>query len=175
MIPDSNFSIYNISQKFNIIFFVPPYHNIFSIKQKMTPWLEWLTFLFRSKGFLLMFHNFYRLMHQKSCFLIFWVFLKKTSTLKTISSVYLTFKHVLSIFHWPSPKPHLTRLFSTHSFSLPFKEQPANCPCKNGGLCVQLPNYQMACSCRYGYTGQACENSKSLVEIDFCESIKKYF
>jgi hypothetical protein len=117
----------------------------------------------------------YRLMHQKSFFLISWVFLKKTSTLKTISSVYLTFKHVLSIFHWPSPKPHLTRLFSTHSFSLPFKEQPANCPCKNGGLCVQLPNYQMACSCRYGYTGQACENSKSLVEIDFCESMKKYF
>jgi hypothetical protein len=40
--------------------------------------------------------------------------------------------------------------------------QPTNCPCKNGGLCVQLPNGNLGCSCKYGYTGDKCDTSKSL-------------
>jgi hypothetical protein len=39
-------------------------------------------------------------------------------------------------------------------------EQPANCPCRNGGICVQLPSGNLGCSCRYGYTGDQCERSK---------------
>jgi hypothetical protein len=37
---------------------------------------------------------------------------------------------------------------------------PANCPCQNGGICVQLPTGNLGCSCRYGYTGEKCEMSK---------------
>ena len=52
-----------------------------------------------------------------------------------------------------------------------FSEQPANCQCRNGGLCVQLPNYSIGCSCRYGYTGDQCEKSKCShgmkINIDF--------
>lgn len=46
-----------------------------------------------------------------------------------------------------------------------FIEQPSNCPCHNGGLCVQLPNNNMACSCRYGFTGDFCE--KSIIILNF--------
>lgn len=42
-------------------------------------------------------------------------------------------------------------------------EQPNNCPCRNGGLCVQLPSYAIGCSCRYGYTGDQCEKSKKMI------------
>ncbi|RNA00791.1 endothelin-converting enzyme 1 isoform X2, partial [Brachionus plicatilis] len=35
--------------------------------------------------------------------------------------------------------------------------QPANCPCRNGGICVQLPSGNIGCSCRYGFTGDKCE------------------
>ena len=37
---------------------------------------------------------------------------------------------------------------------------PTNCPCQNGGICVALPTGNLACSCRYGYTGEKCEISK---------------
>ncbi len=44
-----------------------------------------------------------------------------------------------------------------------FQEQPAYCPCRNGGICVQLPTGSLGCSCRYGYTGDQCERSKPLL------------
>lgn len=43
--------------------------------------------------------------------------------------------------------------------------QPANCPCRNGGICVQLPSGNLGCSCRYGFTGDKCEKSKFSLRI----------
>jgi hypothetical protein len=36
---------------------------------------------------------------------------------------------------------------------------PTNCPCQNGGICIQLPTGNLGCSCRFGYTGELCETS----------------
>ncbi len=55
---------------------------------------------------------------------------------------------------------HLFCIYSFHVILLNKPEQPMNCPCRNGGLCVQLPSYAIGCSCRYGYTGDQCEKSK---------------
>ena len=54
------------------------------------------------------------------------------------------------------PYQSLIMNIKTSMCSILITEQPANCPCSNGGLCVQLPSGNTGCSCRYGYSGATC-------------------